>query len=135
MGFFRSMHQLNKESKALRKDWDPVAQTRQGLRMMQAATAQLAEQNAAAHLAETGLPGTATILAVRDTGTRIDFQPLVELDLLVTVTGRPPYPLTLSTVVPVVGQGRLTPGGTVSVRVDPAQPGQAAVMWAENPYG
>ena len=135
MGFFRSVRQLNVEAKDVRRDWDPVAQVRRGTQLMQAATAQLAEQNAAAHLAETGMPGTASIVAVRDGGTRINHEPLVELDLLVTLPGRPPYPLTLNTVVPLIGQSRLQPGGVVAVRVDPARPGLAAVMWLERPAG
>jgi hypothetical protein len=135
MGFFRSVRQLNAEAKGLRRDWDPVAQVQRGTHMMQAATAQLAEQNAAAQLAQTGAPATATIVAARDSGTRINHEPLVELDLLVTVPGRPPYPLTLNTVVPLIAQSRLQPGGVVAVRVDLARPGVAAVMWLERPAG
>jgi hypothetical protein len=131
MGMFRSIRQINKMAKETRKTWDPVAQTRNGLQMMQNANAQLAQQNATAHLAMTGTPGSAMILNVRDTGTRINFEAMVELDLLVTVGTQPPYPVTLRSVVPVIGQGRLTPGNVVAVRVDQTQPQLAVVMWAE----
>jgi hypothetical protein len=131
MGMFRSIIQLNKMAKETRKTWDPVAQTRNGLQMMQNANAQLAQQNAAAHLAVTGTPGSAMILNVRDTGTRLNMEPMVELDLLVTVGVQPPYPVTLRSVVPIIGQGRLTPGNVVAVRVDQTQPQLAVVMWAE----
>jgi hypothetical protein len=131
MGMFRSILQINKMAKETRKTWDPVAQTRNGLQMMQNANAQLAQQNAAAHLAVTGTPGSAMILNVRDTGTRLNLEPMVELDLLVTVGVQPPYPVTLRSVVPIIGQGRLAPGNVVAVRVDQTQPQLAVVMWAE----
>ncbi|MEO5873631.1 MAG: hypothetical protein ABIS86_15305 [Streptosporangiaceae bacterium] len=131
MGMIRSLLQINKQAKEIGKTYDPVAQARNGLQMMQAATAQLAQQNSTAHLAVTGAPGSATILRVTDTGTRINHEPMVELELLVTFGARPPYPVTLRSVVPIIAQGRLSPGQVVAVRVDQAQPHQAVVMWAE----
>jgi hypothetical protein len=131
MGMFRSIREINKMAKETRKTWDPVAQARDGVQMMENANAQLAQQNSTAHLAMTGIPGSAMILNVRDTGTRINFEAMVELDLLVTVGVQPPYPVTLRSVAPIIGQGRLTPGNVVAVRVDQTQPQLAVVMWAE----
>jgi hypothetical protein len=79
----------------------------------------------------TGTPGSAMILNARDTGTRINSEAMVELDLLVTVGAQPPYPVTLRSIVPIIGQGRLAPGSVVAVRVDQTQPQLAVIMWAE----
>lgn len=129
MGVLRSLRQINQQSKQTRATWDPVAQTRHGLAMMQAATAQLAESNAAATLVMTGTAATGTVLAAHDTGTRINLQPLVELHLMVTLEERPPYPLTLRTAVPMTQLAALATGAQLSLRVDPARPQQALVLW------
>ena len=81
------------------------------------ADAQLAE-----HLALNGLVGSATITSVRDTGTTINEHPLVELGLQVSLDGRPPYPVTHTQLVNRLAVGGFTPGATVPVRVDPADP-------------
>ncbi|ROO86115.1 hypothetical protein EDD29_3678 [Actinocorallia herbida] len=130
MGFFKSLRQLQRQSADIQRDWDPAAQMRAGMAQMQAATASLAQQNATAHLAHTGLPGSGMVTAVRDSGTRMNGQPLVTLDLLVTVPGRPPYPVTVQCVVPLIGLPRLAPGQDLQVRVDRARPESVAVIWA-----
>jgi hypothetical protein len=135
MGFLRSMIQINRQAKEIGRTFDPVQQSRNGVQMMRAMNARLAEQNAAGRVAATGVAATATITAVRDTGGRINSEPLVELDLLVMPAGRPPYPVTLSSVVPVTGMGLLRPGTALAVRVDPERPQQVAVVWAETPAG
>ena len=131
MGILRSMRELRRQSKEIQRTWDPAAQMRTGMAQMQAATAALAQQNATAHLADSGLPGTAMVTAVRDTGTRLNGMPMVDLDLLVTVADRAPYPVSLRCTVPLAGLPRLAPGQRVAVRVDPGQPLAVAVMWAQ----
>jgi hypothetical protein len=131
MGLFKSLRQIEKQAKELGRGHDPVAQMRGGLASMQAATSMLAQQNATAHLAHTGLTGSAMITALRDTGTRLNEMPMVELGLLVTVEGRPPYPVSLQCVVPLVGMSKLGHGQQVAVRVDPVRPQSVAVMWGE----
>lgn len=133
MGLFSSMRDLHRQAKEIEKTYDPVAQAVQGRQMMQAMTQQLAEQNAAAELRYTGLAATATLTAARDTGSRLNHQPLAELDLLVMVPGRPPYPVTLRTVVPVIGMGAMQPGRALAVWVDPAQPQRVVVAWEQTP--
>ena len=131
MGLFRSMRELRRQTKEIQRTWDPVAQMRTGMEQMQAATAALAHQNATAHLADAGVPGTAMVTAVRDTGTRFNGMPMVDLDLLVTVADRAPYPVNLRCTVPLTGLPQLAAGQRVAVRVDPGQPLAVAVMWAQ----
>ncbi|GAA1802370.1 hypothetical protein GCM10009682_25270 [Luedemannella flava] len=80
-----------------------------------------------------GMPGTAQVLSVRDTGTTIgDVNLVVQLHLRVTLPGRPPYRAAIRHVL----QGRtawssLRPGMVVPVRVDRANPGTVAVAPVE----
>lgn len=74
--------------------------------------------NAAAYSQTT--PGNATVTAIQDTGTQINGSPVVELDLMVTVEGREPYPVKHRQVISPVVMANFQPGSTLTVRVDPA---------------
>ena len=65
-------------------------------------------------------PGSATVTAIQDTGTRINESPVVELDLMVTVEGREPYPVKHRQVISPVVMANFQPGSVITVRVDPA---------------
>jgi len=81
----------------------------------------------AQHLALNGVPGQATITTIRDTGTTINDHPVVELGLDVTLDGRPPYAVTHTQLISRLAVGGFTPGATVPVRVDPADPNSLLV--------
>lgn len=76
-----------------------------------------------------GTPGTARVLSTRDTGVIVNNVNLVvELGLLVTVAGRPPYEARVRHVLGGRTQwGAIQPGMTVAVRVDPSDPAKVAV--------
>jgi hypothetical protein len=78
-----------------------------------------AEQERARRLMAEGLVGQATITEVRDTGTVVNQNPVVEFDLQVAVDGRDPYPVTHRQVVSKLVVGNFAPGAVVPVRVDP----------------
>jgi hypothetical protein len=78
-----------------------------------------AEQERARRLMAEGLVGQATITEVRDTGTLVNQNPVVEFDLQVAVDGRDPYPVTHRQVVSKLVVGNFAPGAVVPVRVDP----------------
>jgi Protein of unknown function (DUF3592) len=122
MGFFKDISTLKKQAKAIDKTWDPGAQMRAGKERMAAASEMLAQQAAAAQLATTGETAEAQVVASRDTGTQINLQPMLEIDLLVMREGQPPYPATVRQIVANAQLGLIAPGATVSVRVDPANP-------------
>ncbi len=115
MGFFKDARQLSKMGKEMSKDYDPAAQMRQASQQMQQMTQQ-------SQLLVNGTPARATVTALRDTGTEINLQPVIEVDLTVFPDGGgAPFPATATT------QGHaqlatLTPGATVAVRYDPADP-------------
>jgi len=74
------------------------------------------------HLSANGRPGTATITAMRRTGTFVDENPEIEMDLQVTVDGMAPYPATHRQVIATIAAPQFQPGATVPVKVDPAEP-------------
>jgi hypothetical protein len=73
-------------------------------------------------LATTGEDATAQVVAARDSGTQINLQPILEIDLLVMRDGQPPYPATVRQMVAQAQLGLVAAGSAVSVRVDPANP-------------
>ena len=80
-------------------------------------------------LLNSGTPGNATIKNFTDTGTLVNFNPQVVLDLEVAIEGKTPYEAQLTTSVPQVYLGRLQPGGAIGVKVDPADPSSIAIDW------
>ena len=89
--------------------------------------ADMAKQQA---LLTTGTLGTATIKGLTDTGTLVNFNPQVVIDMEVTVEGGAAYPLQLTTSVPQIHIPLVQPGATIGVRVDPADPQSVALDWA-----
>jgi hypothetical protein len=76
-----------------------------------------------------GLPGTARIVGMRQTGVYLNEQPQVELNLEVTTSIQGPYPVTLKEWVPMIMLGRLTSGIPLPVKVDPANPNNLVIEW------
>ncbi len=129
MGFFKDLKKLSDQSKEVSKDWDPAAQMRQASAAIEATTEMMAQQTAAARIAESGEPASARVSAARDTGTLANMQPVMEIELLVYREGRPPYPATLRQIVPMSQVGRLAPGTELSVKVDADDPDTVWVDW------
>ena len=122
MGFFKDVHELKKMGKEASKNFDAKSTMADGMARMQAANQMLAQQTASVQLATTGEPATAQVIAARDTGTQLNFQPVLEIDLLVTREGQPPYPVTVQQMVANAQLGLFAPGSTLAVKVDPANP-------------
>jgi hypothetical protein len=81
-----------------------------------------ADAEKAQDLAVNGRHGTATIIDIRRTGTFVNEDPEVEMDLEVSVDGMRPYPATHRQVVARVAAPQFHPGATVPVKVDPLEP-------------
>ncbi|WP_205699031.1 hypothetical protein [Conexibacter sp. SYSU D00693] len=126
MGFFKDIKQLKQTADAmtpqeykgfgggLRHMRDGVAQANQMLGGM-AAEAQKAQT-----LMATGRVGSATVTALRDTGASINDNPVVELDLQVSLDGQEPYAVTHRQTIARLAVPGFQPGSTVPVRVDPS---------------
>jgi len=127
MGFFKSMNDLHKQAKEIDKDFHPGQMMADGMERMKSAQAMMAQQTQAANAALNGLDGQATVVAVRQTPTMVNFQPMVEIDLTVLGAGRPPYPVTVTQVVDQVSLARLQPGASVAVKIDANDPNSVFV--------
>jgi hypothetical protein len=131
MGFMKSMKDLQKQGAEAQKNMDVGGMMADAQTRMAAATQMMADQTAAANIAATGTPASASITAVRQTGAMVNFQPAVELDLTVFPDGLPPYPVTVTQVVPMPQLARAVPGANLHVKVDAQNPGSVWIDWMQ----
>lgn len=73
-------------------------------------------------LMATGKQGEATILALQDTGMRINDDPRVAISLEVRIPGYPPYQITKTMTLELIRMSQVQPGMVVAVLADPTQP-------------
>ncbi len=80
----------------------------------------------------TGVPGTARIVRVQDTGAALNDHPLVELELELEVAtaGHAPYTTVVRQAVPRLQVGLLSPGATMPVKIDPADATKVLIDWS-----
>jgi hypothetical protein len=119
MGFLKDLRTMQKLGTEARRDWDPAAQMRE-------ATARMQQLSADATLRTSGAHAPAVVTAVRETGTVVDNQPVLEVDVTVMPAGAVPFPAT-GMVTGHARQGTIRSGVTISVRYDPAAPSIVAV--------
>jgi hypothetical protein len=137
VGFFKDVRKLNKMGKDMYMDMDVGAQMQQAQASMAQAQQLMAQQTAAAQMGAQvaaapgdALHGSATITALRNTGMLVNYQPVVELDLLVTPDGQVPYPVTQTTTITVENRMVCTAGREVPVAVDRADRTNVWIDWA-----
>lgn len=130
MGFFKDMAEIKKVGKELRKDYDPVAQMRQGQAMMEQTNAMLLGMTARANstAALNGTPADASIVGVRQTGQYINMQPVLAIDLLVPTASGVPAPVTINEVVSQLHLARMQPGSSLAVKVG-STPQDVVIDW------
>jgi hypothetical protein len=133
MGFFKDLKNVQKQAKdmtpqeyrgmggLMKLSKDGMAQMSQTMDQMQN------DAQKAQHLNANGRAGMATITAVRQTGTFVNENPEIEMDLQVSVEGMAPYPATLRQVVAMVAVPQFQPGAAVPVKVDPMDPNSLIV--------
>jgi len=87
-------------------------------------------------LIATGVPGQASIVAMGDTGMRINNQPRLQFTLDVqplAAPGQPPpfqpFRTDVQLTVPMMAMARVSPGTTVPVKCDPQNPANLTVDW------
>jgi hypothetical protein len=129
VGFFKDLRKLNKMGKESYLQMDVAAQMEQASQAMAQAQQTMSAQTAAVGLATTGERATATITAVRNTGTLINYQPVVEIVLMVHRDGRPPYPTTMTDQITVENRMTCHPGREVEIAVDPEDPSTVWIDW------
>jgi hypothetical protein len=80
-------------------------------------------------LQQDGVPASARVLRIADTGASVNEHPVCELEVEVTRPGTPPYTATLRQMVPRLQAPGLQPGAVVAVRVDQNDPQVLALDW------
>ena len=123
MGMFKDIRNLKKQADEMSEMTGGRPSMREGLKqaneMMGVAKEQLATQQGSSDLARNGLDGQATIKAVRDTGTTMNENPLVEFDLQVQPAHGMPYDVTIQQLTSRLTAAQYTPGTVLPCKVDP----------------
>lgn len=137
MGFLKDLRTLTRQGRAL-ADQYPVQ------RQLADATAQLAtvsamfEQSAQQQLGgrrllTDGVDAVALVTGARQTTALMNHDPMVELDLLVTLPTGAQVPVRRTEIVQMLHLARAQVGSRLWVRVDPQQPATLWINWAAPP--
>lgn len=132
MGFFKSMNELQKQSKEMQKNSDPGQQMADGMEKMKEANAMMAAQTQAANLSMSGKDATASVVAAAQTGAMINFQPTIKIDMTVFPEGGVPYPVSVTQVVETPYLSKAAPGQQIKLKVDQADPNVVWIDWASS---
>lgn len=131
MGMFKDMRKLSKMGKEMQQSTDVAAMNANAMAQMAAVSNQMATMGAQANaVAADGIDATASITGVRNTGSVVNFSPVLELDLLVMVPGRPPVPVTRRELVPQHLLAKAQVGAQLAVRVSASDPTAMVITWA-----
>ena len=136
MGMFRDMGEAFKvlrsdELKELKRkaDAQPKVSMMDGIRMANEAMDQAPmwqqqgmQMGQMAGAYADGQAGNATVTAISDTGTMVNNAPVMELDLMVNVPGREPYPVKHRQLVALSAIPNFQPGRSFPVHVDQQDP-------------
>ena len=77
-----------------------------------------------------GVPGTARVLQLTDTGTTVNDNPMAKVLLEVQMQNQTPYQAQVQMLVPRLKLAQIQPGMSVMVKVDPVDPSKVAVALA-----
>lgn len=106
------------------------AMRQQGISKIESATATLKEMNRSNHLREHGQRAQVEVLAMRDTGQLINFDPILEFDLRIYPGEGELYHVAgYRQVVSKIIMPRITIGGTYAAFVDPEDPNSLYINW------
>jgi hypothetical protein len=132
VGFFKDVRKLSKMGREAGASMPDPAQMMASMQAQMAGVTQqmTAATEVAAAVAADGIDGTATVMSATQTGALVNYNPAVQLELLVTVPGGPPYPVSLQTVVQQIQLARVQPGATIPVRVARSDRSLVTIDWA-----
>ena len=139
MGVFKDLRTLSAQSKEIRDNAPPMKDQMASMsskmaeaNAMMAGMAQGATQANAA--IANGVAAVATITSARQTGALINFNPVVELELLIILPSGVPMQATRQEPVQQLHLGRCQPGMRLNVKVDPTNAGSLWIDWASPVY-
>ena len=133
MGFMKDIKKLSDQGKEMRDKYpvqDQLANAQASMANANAMMANMAQASTAATQALTnGVDATATITAARQTGTQMNFNPVIELDLLVMMPSGVPMPVTRQETVAQLHLARCQVGANLRVKVEPNNPNSLWIDW------
>ena len=119
MGFFKDLKTLNNQAKDLREQYpvdQQIANAQNSMAQANAMMAQMAQGSmAATNAMTTGVDAIATVTAAQQTGAMMNYNPVVELQLLVTMPNGVPMPVTRQEMVMQIHLSRCQPGQRLTV--------------------
>ena len=133
MGFFKDLKKLNDQGKELREQYPVQQQLANAQASMATANAMMASMATGAmgatNAITNGVDAVATISAARQTGAMMNYNPVVELDLLVIMPNGVPMPVKRQEMVMQLHLMRCQPGQRLKVKVNPANPNELWIDW------
>lgn len=134
MGFFKDLNKLTKQSKELgervpaQNQW---ANMQNSVAQANAMMANMAASAAATTAAMTnGVDAFATVTSAAQTGTQINHQPVIDLELMVMMPSGVPVPVRRQETVQMIHLARCAPGQRLKVKVDSANANSLWIDWA-----
>lgn len=129
MGIFKDIFRLSKAGVQQSLNTDYAANLRYSADLAEQSTTRGATHGAAganpfSNLAmfNSMVQGNGRVLAVRDSGSRLDDTVIYDVDMEITVPGQPPYPAVYRTVIAVSALPNWQPGALFPMRVSPDDP-------------
>ena len=133
MGFMKDLKKLSDQGKEAREKYpvqDQLANAQASMTKANARMAKIAQASATATQNSTnGVDATATITSARQTGAMMNFNPVVELQLLVMMPNGVPLPVTRQETVMQIHLARCQPGASLKVKVEPTNPNSLWIDW------
>lgn len=83
-------------------------------------------QKSAQNIAQTGIPATAEVISVTDTGQMVNYDPVVVLQLSVTPETEAPFETYAQVIAPKIAIPRK--GDRINIRYNPANKSQIAII-------
>ena len=80
-----------------------------------------------AEIRANGLPATATVLKIWETGVRVNDNPVVGFLLEVQAEGMEPYQATTKALISILQIPQIQPGAVLKVKYDPEDPSRVAL--------
>ena len=138
MGFFKDIKKLNDQGKQMREQYPVEQQLANAQASMAQANAMMANMAAGsaagANAMANGVAAVATITSARQTGAMMNFNPVVDLELLVMMPNGVPMPVAKQEIVMQIHLARCQPGMRLHVKVDPNNINSIWIDWVNPVY-
>lgn len=133
MGFFKDLKKITDTGKALREQYPVEHQIANAQASMAQASQMMAAMTAstmgATTAMTTGVEAVATVTSAHQTGAMMNYNPVVQLELMVMMPSGVPTPVSRQEMVMQLHLSRCQPGQRLRVKVNPANPNDLWIDW------